>query len=150
MSHTLTNLLYHIIFSTKNRADIIEKSYQEELYKYIGGIIREKQGVLLSIGGISNHIHIFMKNSPNISISYIIKEIKGSSSRWINENKYINEKFNWQKGYAAFSVSQSKTKNVENYINNQEEHHKKQLFKGELIELLQKHKIEYNEQYLWD
>jgi len=150
MSSTLTNLLYHIVFSTKNRSDIITKLYQEELYKYIGGIIKEHRGILLAIGGTSNHIHIFMKNSANLSISHILKEIKGNSSKWVNENKYINVKFNWQIGYSAFSVSKSKSKIVENYINNQEEHHKDKLFKNELIDLLEKHDIEYDKKYLWD
>jgi len=150
MSSTLTNLLYHIVFSTKNRTEIITKTYQEELYKYIGSIIRENRGILLAIGGTRNHIHFFMKNSASISISHTLKEIKGNSSKWVNDNKYINGKFNWQIGYAAFSVSQSKMRIVEKYINNQEEHHKNKLFKDELIELLEKHQINYDEKYLWN
>ena len=150
MSSSLTNLLYHIVFSTKNRTEIITKTYQEELYKYIGGIIKEKKGILLAIGGMSDHIHIFMKSPASISISYMLKEIKGNSSKWVNNNRYINGKFNWQIGYSAFSVSQSQSEKLENYINNQEAHHKDKLFKDELIELLEKHEIEYDERYLWD
>jgi len=105
MSNTLTNLLYHIVFSTKNRLDIIIPSYQEKLYEYIGGLIKLEDGILLEIGGTSDHVHIFMKNSKNLSISQLLKIIKGKSSKWVNENQLImpnkNAKFNWQIGYST-------------------------------------------------
>ena len=149
MASTLTNLLYHVVFSTKNRQRILHKKYREKLYKYIGGIIRGEKSILISIGGTEDHIHIFIKIRPDVTVSHMLKCIKGNSSKWINENKYAEIHFNWQSGYGAFSVSQSSVNAVINYIEHQEEHHKKQTFKEELILLLKKNKIDYDEQYLW-
>ncbi len=150
MASTLTNLLYHVVFSTKERQNIIESSFRENLYSYVGGIVRGEKGILINVGGTNNHIHLFMKVYPAVSISQILQCIKGNSSKWINEKKHTKMHFNWQTGYGAFSVSQSNAGAVINYIEHQEEHHKKQTFKEELIMLLEKHKIEYDEKYLWD
>ncbi len=105
MASTLTNLLYHVVFSTKERQNIIESSFRENLYSYIGGIVRGEKGILINIGGTDNHIHLFMKVSTAVSTSQMLQCIKGNSSKCINEKKHTKMHFNWQTGYGAFSVS---------------------------------------------
>jgi REP element-mobilizing transposase RayT len=150
MPSTYTNLLYHIVFSTKDRIPLITGSLQEELYKYIGGIIRAEGGVQLEIGGMQEHVHILAKMKPAISVSEMLNKIKSNSSKWANDHKMKLRKFGWQTGYAAFSVSESQVPTVREYIRNQEEHHRKQTYQDEFVALLERHGIEYNPQYLWD
>ena len=150
MASTLTNLLYHIVFTTRKKQDFIIPELAMELYPYIGGIIREEKGKLLKIGGTLNHVHILAKFPASVSVSEMMRCIKGSSSKWTNENSKSTQHFLWQRGYGAFSVSESAVENVISYIGNQEEHHKKVTFEDEFLLLLQKHKISYNEKNIWD
>jgi putative transposase len=150
MPSTHTNLLYHIVFSTKCRIPLITKNIQEELYRYIGGIIRGEGGISLEIGGTIDHIHLLTKFKPAISISEMLARIKANSSKWVNENNMKLRKFGWQEGYGAFSVSESQIGAVGKYIRGQEEHHRKQTFQEEYVALLKRHGIEYDERYLWD
>ncbi len=150
MSSTLTNLLYHAVFSTKMRQELITPNLSDELYPYIGGIIRGEKGRMLKIGGTNNHIHILARFSPAISVSEMLRHIKGNSSKWINKEKKSHARFEWQRGYAAFSVSESACETVSQYIENQEKHHKKMSFQEEFLLLLKKHNVEYDERYLWD
>jgi putative transposase len=150
MPSTHANLLYHLVFSTKSRIPLITPNSQDELYRYIGGIIRGEGGIMLEIGGIENHIHILTKIKPSTAVSEITARIKGNSSKWMNENKMKMRKFGWQEGYGAFSVSESQVPVLTNYIRSQEEHHHKQTFQEEYVALLRKHRIEYDERYLWD
>ena len=150
MPSTFTNLLYHIIFSTKNRIPLITKNLKEELYKYIGGIIRAEGGVQIEIGGIEDHIHILAKFKPTHSVSEMLNKIKSNSSKWANDHKMKYRRFGWQDGYAAFTVSESQAPIVAEYIRNQEEHHRKQTFQEELVALLERHGIKYDPKYLWD
>jgi len=148
MPSTYANLLYHIIFSTKHREPLVVDAWKEELYRYMGGIIRSKGGISLEIGGMPDHVHILAKLKPAISVADMLKLIKANSSKWINDEKVLGKGFAWQVGYAAFSVSESQVEAVRRYIRNQEEHHRKQSFQEELIALLQRHGVEYNLQYL--
>lgn len=150
MASTLTNLLYHIVFTTKKRQELIIPAISVELYPYIGGIIREEKGILFKIGGTLNHVHLLTRFSASVSVSEMMRRIKGASSKWVNERSMSSKYFAWQCGYGAFSVSESSVENVVNYIGNQEEHHKKSTFEEEFILLLQKHKISYDEKYIWD
>jgi REP element-mobilizing transposase RayT len=150
MPSTHTNLLYHVVFSTKCRIPLITKNIQDELYRYIGGIIRAEGGVSLEIGGTKDHLHLLAKFKPATSVSEMLGRIKANSSKWANENKMKLRKFGWQEGYGAFSVSESQVPAVTNYIRDQEEHHRKQTFQEEYVVLLKKHGIEYDEKYLWD
>jgi putative transposase len=150
MPSTHTNLLYHIVFSTKCRLPLIAPNIQNELYRYIGGIIHNEDGVPLEISGTNDHIHLLAKIKPAISISEMLARIKSNSSKWVNETKMKLRKFGWQEGYGAFSVSESRIPSVAKYIRGQEEHHRKQSFQEEYIELLRRHRIKYDEQYLWD
>ncbi len=148
MASTFTNLLYHIVFSTKNRIPAIHESLREPLYEYIGGIIRGERGVLLQIGGVPDHVHLLTKTKADTAISSIVGRIKTGSSKWLNGKKLAANHFEWQVGYGAFSVSESQASKVRRYIQNQEAHHARVSFKDELITLLKKHGIEYDERYL--
>ncbi len=150
MPSTYTNLLYHIIFSTKQRHQLISDESREELYRHIGGIIRAERGIQLEIGGTDDHIHILAKLKPAESVSNLLNRIKANSSKWINENGKSSVRFAWQEGYAAFTVSESQAPVVSEYIGNQQEHHKKQSFQDELLAFLQRHGVEFDPKYLWD
>ena len=147
---TFTNLLFHIVFSTKYRKPIIESVWQDQLYGYVGGIIREHKGTLLSMGGVSDHVHLLAKLSPTIAISYMLRLIKSNSSKMVNDEIRPSIRFEWQPGYAAFSVSESQFDRVRTYIGNQEEHHRKKTFEDEFIELLKRHNVTYDLRYVFD
>jgi putative transposase len=150
MPSTHTNLLYHLVFSTKCRIPLVVPNLQEELYCYIGGIIRGEGGILLEIGGINDHVHLLAKFKPSKTVSEMLARIKANSSKWANETKMKIKKFGWQEGYAAFSVSESQVSAVTKYIRSQAEHHLKRTFQEEFVALLERHKITYDERYLWD
>ena len=150
MAGTYTNLLYHLVFSTKNRIPLISDALQEDLYSYIGGIIRGEGGVLLEIGGMSDHVHLVTELKPTKSVSEMLNRIKAKSSKWVNAEKLKMRKFGWQDGYAAFSVSESQVASVRRYVREQEEHHRKLSFQEEFRSLLDKHGVEFEERYLWD
>jgi putative transposase len=148
MASTFTNLLFHIVFSTKDRTPSIHEGLRERLYEYMGGIIRGERGTLLEIGGVPDHVHLLAKLKSDISIAEMVRLIKSNSSKWVNESIGLTERFEWQTGYGAFSVSESQAKKVRKYIQDQESHHAKVSFRDELITLLKKHGIEYDERYL--
>ncbi|HVR95444.1 MAG TPA: IS200/IS605 family transposase [Thermoanaerobaculia bacterium] len=148
MATTFANLLYHIVFSTKDRRPSITADIQKSVYEYMGGILRGEGSILLEIGGISDHVHLLVKLKTDIALSEAVKKIKGKSSKWLNERPGATERFEWQAGYGAFSVSASLGEKVRTYIRNQEEHHRRLSFKDELISLLERHGIEYDERYL--
>lgn len=150
MSGTYTNLLYHLVFSTKNRIAMIGNSLQADLYSYMGGIIRGEGGTLLEIGGMPNHVHLLVKLKPAKSVSEMLNRIKAKSSKWVNEEKLKMRKFGWQDGYAAFSVSESQVEPVCQYIQGQEAHHNHQSYQDEFRALLEWHGVEFEERYLWD
>ena len=127
-----------MIFSTKNREPIITSTLQPKLYSYIGGIIRGEGGILIEIGGISNHIHLLTNFRQDRTVSEMLQRIKGKSSKWVNEQNELNIKFHWQSGYASFTVSESRVEAVVNYIRNQEEHHRHKTFEEEYEEFLRK------------
>ena len=150
MSRTYSNLLYHLVFSTKDRIPLISPSFRDDLHSYLGGIVRDLGGIPLEIGGVADHVHLLVKLKPTAALSDVMRELKAGSSKWINENKMKLRKFGWQDGYAAFSVSKSQAPRVRAYISNQEEHHRRVGFKEEFLALLQRNGIEYDEKYLWD
>jgi putative transposase len=150
MASTLTNLLYHVVFSTKNREPIITSPIRKDLYSYIGGIVRGEGGVLLETGGIADHVHLVMRLKTEPSVATMVKIVKSKSSKWLNEQPKRPGRFEWQRGYAAFTVSSSQLRLVRTYVRNQEEHHRRQTFQEELVEILKRHGVEYDERYLWD
>lgn len=150
MSTTYSNILIHIIFSTKDRKPFISDQYRERLYAYIGGIIRSEGAEPLAIGGTIDHVHLVVKIKPNHALSDLVRKIKANSSKWINDNHLCQNKFGWQNGYGGFSVSTSQIEKVRRYIENQVEHHKVKTFKEELTEILMKLGVEFDPDYLWD
>jgi putative transposase len=150
MATTFANLLYHIVFSTKDRVPLIREDLRSDLYGYMGGIIRGEGGVLLEIGGMPDHVHLLAKLKTNVAVSTVVQKVKAKSSKWRNEQAGTPERFEWQKGYGIFSVSESLAGKVRRYIRSQEEHHRVASFKDELIALLKKHRIPYDERFLLD
>jgi len=150
MASTLTNLLYHIVFSTKGRLCLIYEGVERELHAYMGGIVRAHGGVALGIDGTNNHVHMLIKLKPAIPLPSVIRFIKTGSSKWMNELPTTVDRFNWQTGYGAFSVSESQASRVLNYIRDQKRHHRKQSFEDELVILLAKHSVSYDAKYIWD
>jgi len=148
VSGTYTNLLNHIVFSTKERAPLIDASLRDELHKYVGGIIRGQRSEPIEIGGMPDHLHVVAKFHPEMSVSAMVRLIKSNSSKWVNERPKKG-RFSWQTGYGAFSVSESQLPVVQSYVKNQESHHRKRTFQEEFQTLLDKHGINYEERYLW-
>jgi len=149
MANTYTQIHIQVVFSVQNRECIIQKQWKDELYRYISGIVKNNSHKMLAINGMPDHIHIIFGMRPVQSLSDLMQDIKGSSSKWINEKKIVRGKFSWQEGYGAFSYSRSQLPQVIQYIEKQEEHHKKQTFMEEYEDFLRLFEIEYNEQYIF-
>ena len=149
MANTYTQIHIQFVFAVKHRHGIIHQSWKNELYKYITGIIQNNKHKLLIINGMPDHIHILIGMRPTQSISDLVQEIKANSSKWINEQKFTSEKFEWQEGYGAFSYGKSQIKNVIKYIENQEEHHKIKTFREEYLDFLQKFEVDFDEKYIF-
>lgn len=147
MANTYTEIHIQFVFAVKYRNAVIDSSWKDELYKYITGIIQNNKHKLVSINGMPDHLHILIGMRPTQSISDLLQDIKGASSKWINEKKFLNSKFEWQEGYGAFSYGKSQIQNVINYIENQEIHHQKKSFQEEYIDFLNLFEIEYDEKY---
>ena len=150
MAGKYLSLLVHFTWSTKGREPWIETDMRDDLYSYIGVIMKNKKAKLISAGGMFDHIHLYASMPSTISIADFVNAVKSNSSRWIHESSSRPRGFAWQEGYGAFSVSKSEEGKVVRYISNQEEHHRKRTFKEELIGLLEKHGIEYDKRYIWD
>lgn len=150
MAGKYLSLLVHFTWSTAGREPWLETDMRDDLYSYIGGIMRNKNARLLSAGGMFDHIHLYASLPSTISIADFVNVVKSNSSRWVHESFTRLRSFAWQEGYGAFSVSKSGEQSVIRYIRNQEKHHRKQTFKEELIGLLGKHGIAYDERYTWD
>lgn len=149
MPNTYTQIHIHFVFAVKHRNAVINDSWKEELCKYIAGIIRNNEHKLIAIGGMPDHIHILIGVRPSQSISDLMQDVKGNSSKWINEKRFLKTKFEWQEGYGAFSYSKSQINDVVNYINNQETHHAKKSFKEDYLEILKKFEVDYDEKYVF-
>jgi putative transposase len=142
--------LVHYVWSTSERRPMIERTWQDRLYGYIGGILRNKSGHVLCAGGMPDHIHLFVSLPSTMSIALGANVLKSNSSAWAHENIAGKDMFRWQAGYGAFTVSKSGEESVMRYIENQEEHHRRQTFETEFIALLDKHEVEYDERYVFD
>ena len=147
---SFTQLTYHIVFSTKYRRPTINDVIQERLYEYVGGTLRAKQGQLIEIGGTADHVHILARLSPSLAVAHVVRDVKANSSRWMNEQPEVVTSFEWQKGYGAFTVSYLRIASVQDYIRNQEEHHRRQTFQEEYIDFLKRHDIEFRLEYLFE
>lgn len=147
---SFTRLTYHVIFSTKYRQPLMSDSLRERLYEYHGGTIRGLKGHLIEVGGVEDHLHLLANFSPAAAISDVVRDIKANGSRWVNDLGDFPGRFEWQKGYACFTVSYSHRQQVRNCIQNQREHHRKRTFQEEYIEFLQRHEIEFDDRYLFE
>lgn len=150
MANTYSQLYIQIVFAVKGRQNLISTKWKDEIYKYITGIITNKKQKLIAINGMPDHIHILVGIKPNVSISDLVRDIKTSSSKFINEQKWINGKFEWQTGFGAFSYGHSQLTPVIKYIENQEEHHKTKTFKEEYITFLKLFNIDFKNEYIFD
>ncbi len=150
MAGTFSQIYIQMVFSPKGRENQIGKNWQDELFKYISGIITNKGQKSIIVNGVSDHIHIFVGLKPSMAISDLVRDIKNNSSKFINDKKFVKGKFMWQEGFGAFSYAHSQIEQVYNYILKQEAHHHKRTFKEEYIDFLQKFEIEYNEKFLFD
>ena len=149
MAQSLSKLYVHIIFHVKHDTNRIKPEEENELYSYMGALIKQSGSLPLSINGTENHIHALCILSKNTSLATLVENVKKNSSRWIKSKDVYYKNFAWQGGYAGFSVSQSRVDAVKEYIKSQKEHHEKVSFKEEYIRFLKEYDIDYNEQYLW-
>ena len=150
MANIYTKIYLQLVFSPMGRENVIPVKHHEELQKYTTGIIQNKKHKLLAIKYMRDHVHILIGYQPSQPLPYLVRDIKANTSRFINENKWLPGRFQWQEGYGAFSYSHSQINDVAQYINNQEEHHKRASFKDEYMKLLEKFEVEYNQEYLFD
>ncbi len=149
MANTYTQIHIQAVFAVQNRDCIIGKQWKDELYKYITGIIQNHDHKLLAINGMPDHIHVLFGMRPSQSLSDLLQDIKGNSFQWINNRKFVNGKFSWQEGYGAFSYGKSQIPQVIQYIERQEEHHKKKTFIVEYKEFLNAFGVKYDERYVF-
>jgi REP element-mobilizing transposase RayT len=149
MANTYTQIHIQFVFAVKHRDGLIHVSFKDELYQYIAGILKNNNHKLLAINGIPDHVHILIGMRPTQSISDLLQDIKGSSSKWINEKNFLRTKFEWQEGYGAFSYAKSEVNSVIRYIQNQEEYHKSESFRDEYLQLLKDFNVEFDERYIF-
>ena len=143
-----TQLIYHIVFSTKERREFLTAERIDRICKYIAGIIRNHEGIPLAVNGVCDHLHIAAIVGPTIALSQFVGTVKSNCSKWIHEAFEDMQGFAWQDGYSAFTVSASVRESVLSYIRNQESHHQKMSFQEELIQLLERHGVEYDPKYI--
>jgi putative transposase len=150
MANTYTQIYIHVVFAVQARESLIKAEWKEELFKYIAGILNNQKTKLIAIGGVEDHIHILFGMNPTIALSDVVREVKASSSKFINEEKFVRGKFYWQEGFGAFSYSRSQIDAVAKYILNQEQHHSIKSFKDEYVALLNRFEVEYDDRYLFN
>ena len=148
MSDSYTNLLYHIVFSTKERRPLITPEYEVRLYDYVGGTIRKIGGISLELNGTSDHVHLLAKLRPDCALSDVLRDLKANATGWMHDVFPSLKNLSWQRGYGAFTVSQSNVEEVRNYIARQKQHHRKLSFREEFIQFLEVNGIEYNKRFI--
>ncbi|MBU0490065.1 MAG: IS200/IS605 family transposase [Bacteroidetes bacterium] len=149
MANTYTQIFIHAVFAPQGRHNLIHPEWKDDLFKYITGIVKNQGHKLIAINGMPDHVHLFVGMKPIQSLSDMMQDVKGDSSKWINSKKIVQGKFQWQEGFGAFSYSTSQIDSVVKYINNQEKHHKKKTFLEEYREFLTKFEVDFDERYLF-
>jgi putative transposase len=149
MANTCSQIYIQTVFAVSGRESLIKPVFKEELYKYIAGIVRNQQQKLIAINAMPDHVHILLGLKPSMALADLVREIKADSTNFINKNKLVHGRFNWQEGYGAFSYGQSQLNTIVRYIQNQEKHHHKQSFKNEYMTLLRKFDIGFEEKYVF-
>ena len=150
MANTYTQINIQTVFAVKGRENILKENFRENLFRYISGILRQKGTFPLAVNGWKDHVHIFFELPPVLSVSDLLREVKASSSKWINENHFVPGRFEWQEGYSAFSYSRSQRDGIIKYIIGQQEHHRTKTFREEYLNLLKEFEMEYDARYLFD
>lgn len=150
MANTYSQIYIQIVFAVQERACLIDRSWREELFRYITGIVTNKKQKLIAIRGAGDHIHVLIALQPDMALSDLIRDIKSNSSSFTNEKRFVRGKFYWQEGFGAFSYSKSQLDSVAKYVLNQEAHHSKQSFREEYLELLTKFEVEFDERYVFN
>lgn len=150
MPQSLSSILIHLIFSTKNRESILTPEIDAELYPYLASIFKAMKSPALIIDGTSDHLHTLFSLSRVITIADLVEEVKTSSSKWIKTKGRNFRNFHWQSGYGAFSIGQSQLPAVKRYIKRQKEHHRRVTFQDEYRKFLKAYEVEYDERYVWD
>ncbi|KAA3624969.1 MAG: IS200/IS605 family transposase [Bacteroidetes bacterium] len=150
MPNTYSQIYLHNVWSPKYREALIRPNFEIEVYKYITGVVKELGHLLIRINGMPDHIHVLIRLKPHIAPSKLVQLVKQNSSKWINQQGFLNQEFKWQRGGGIFSVNPSHVDKVIKYIDNQKEHHRQLSFKEEYVKLLGENHIEYDEQYLLD
>lgn len=148
MPHTSGNILLHFIFSTVARRPLIKPEFRDDLFAYLGGIVREMNAMALIVNGTTDHVHMLIRVRPIHSAAEIARVVKANSSRWVREKHSAD--FAWQTGYGVFSVSESNADATMAYIAGQEQHHRKRSFQEEFVVFLQRNRVEYDPRYIWD
>lgn len=141
-------IYFHIVFGTKDHLPLIAYAWEDEMYRYLGGIIAGQKCVPIEINGMPDHVHILLRASPVVALSDLVRDVKANSSKWARRSK--DPKFGWQRRFGAFSVSESKADTVQRYIRRQKIRHQKQSFEEEYRELLELHHIDFDGRFLWD
>jgi putative transposase len=150
MANTYTKIYLHLVFSPMGHENVIPVKHKEELQKYTTGIIQNRKHKLLAINYMPDHVHIFIGYSPSQALPDLLRDIKANTSKFINENKWMPGRFQWQEGYGAFSYGHSQINDVIHYVNTQEEHHKRASFKEEYFKLLEKFDIDFDPRYMFE
>lgn len=150
MANTYSQLNIHCVFAVNGRENVITKNFRDDLHRYMSGILKGDGSFPLAVNGWMDHVHAFFELPVTMSVSDQMRMLKATSSKWINDNKFIKGKFSWQEGYGAFSYSRSQRNSVIQYIIKQEEHHKNQTFKEEYLNLLKKFEIPFEDKYVFE
>lgn len=149
MPQSYVNLLYHVVFSTRDREPFLTEKYQPRLYGYMGGIIRNHGGIALAINGMEDHVHLLAKLRQDEALSDLLRDFKAKASGWLHKVFPELSDFSWQNGYGAFTLGTSQVDDVTKYIERQKIHHQKRSFKDEFVAFLRANEIEFDERYLW-
>ena len=149
VANTFSQIYIQTVFAVETRQSLIKPDFKEELYKYITGIVRNQGQKLIAINGMPDHLHVLIRLKPAMALADLVREIKADSTNFINEQKLVHGRFNWQEGYGAFSYGHSQLDRIIRYIQNQEKHHQKQSFKDEYTSLLRKFDIAFDDKYVF-
>lgn len=150
MANTYTQLNVQTVFAVKGRENILSLNFRNQLFEYIAGILRNSKQYPLSINGYKDHVHVFFELNPDTSLSDVLELVKSNSSKWINSNRFVPGRFEWQRGYSGFTYSKSQRNSVIQYIMNQDNHHKTRTFREEYFEILRKFEMEVDERYIFE
>jgi REP element-mobilizing transposase RayT len=149
MANTYTQIYLHVVFAVEGRQNLIAPEHNDELQKYITGIVTAQKHKLIAINNMPDHLHLLVGLRPDVALSDLVRDVKAGSSKFINEKRWVTGRFSWQEGFGAFSYARSQLGAVIRYIQNQQKHHAKKSFRDEYLELLEKFGVEYDQKYIF-